>query len=271
MWGIIFWVFCKKRIYGFLGKEVSRNSFLFDRAGSSCKMIKEGAGSWRALDATYNHHPRVYGSFWDKIDDFWIGMMNAQAVRNRLRLVKVMLPSVLKSFAKPEVLLVSLGSGSAEGIFETALRLQAEDGITVKMILVDTDPTALDHSLRKAFEYGLADQVQIRRGNVFQVKKLLKDVSPDVIEMLGLLDYISCDYAIRLTSSIYDLLKPGGHFLTCNIKSNPERFFLKWVINWDMIYRSPQEFARILVEAGFRGSRLIYEPLGIHGIAISKK
>ena len=50
-----------------------------------------------------------------------------------------------------------------------------------------------------------------------------------------------------------------------------EKHFLKWVVNWSMIYRNPYELAEIASVAGFEDYRLIYEPLRIHGVLVAEK
>jgi hypothetical protein len=44
-----------------------------------------------------------------------------------------------------------------------------------------------------------------------------------------------------------------------------EQHFLKWVINWPMVYRTPQELSEVAEKAGFKSYRIIYEPLKVHG------
>jgi len=44
-------------------------------------------------------------------------------------------------------------------------------------------------------------------------------------------------------------------------------------MRWPMIYREPEELADIAIKAGFSPDRLkiVFEPLGIHGIAVCQK
>jgi len=88
--------------------------------------------------------------------------------------------------------------------------------------------------------------------------------------MVGFLDYRPRDKAIVLVSRIKKLLPQGGIFLTCNIRTNPERPLVDYCLMWPMIYRNPKQFAEILIEAGFnpQSVRIIYEPFKIHGLAI---
>ncbi len=66
------------------------------------------------------------------------------------------------------------------------------------------------------------------------------------------------------------MLPPEGTFFTCNVCPNPERRFLKHVINWDMIYRSGHQLKDLMQAGGFAPEkvRIVHEPLGIHALAI---
>ena len=271
-WLLTFWVMAKKTICRRLGKpDPHINTFLFDGLGLSNRAIKVGAASWKALDIIYNHpfgQKKSVGGF---IDDFWIGMMNAQAVRNRLKLVKQEIRRAILNFSNhQEVRLLSLAAGSAQGVIEVMAELKSQ-GIRVRALLLDIDQTALDYAKQLASQYGVADQIETVKASVAQVIRVSQYFRPQVIEMLGLLDYIPQDKAIRLVGKIRESLETKGIFLTCNICHNPEMHFLKWVINWAMIYRTPAELSEIVTKAGFEDHRLIYEPLKIHGLVIAQK
>ncbi len=269
-WVLTLWVMAKKSFCWTLGIEPKVNTIWFDGLGLQCRAIKEGAASWKALDLIYNHEFGQGRSVRGAIDDFWIGMLNAQAVRNRLKLVKQELRSALLRSGNQEVRLLSLAAGSAQAVIEVMAELKSE-GVLVQAMLLDIDQTALDYSEMLAMEHGVRDQIETVKASVVQVKRVASDFSPDVIEMLGLLDYIPQEKAIRLVSKIYQSLKPDGIFLTCNIRRNPEMHFLRWVIDWEMIYRTPKELIEVVTKAGFQDYRLVYEPLRMHGILVARK
>ncbi|MBI1984960.1 MAG: class I SAM-dependent methyltransferase [Candidatus Wildermuthbacteria bacterium] len=270
MWLLTFWVMAKKTL---LKQKPHTNAYWFDGISEVCRKIKEGAASWRALDIIYNHNFGKDG----KITDFWLGMMNAQAVRNRKRLVTSLLIQNLRAMAKgQELRILSLASGSAQSVIE-ALSVLKEEKIVVRAVLADKDPTALENSKWLAHCYGVQNQITLLQKDI--VRGLLKQERPfenygpfDVVEMVGFLEYAGDRLIVELMKSIHSLLAPGGIFLTSTIGNNPERFFLHWVINWKMIYRS-REALQALVAAGFKQNHcaILSEPLSIFHVAICRK
>lgn len=271
-WILTLWTMAKKGFRRLRGKpDPDINTFWFDGLGLSCREIKDGSASWRALDIIYNHKFGQWNGSHGFVDDFWIGMMNAQAVRNRLKLVKQEIRRAILQFSNhKEVRILSLAAGSAQGVIEVMAELKTR-GVCVRALLLDIDQTALDYAEKLACVHGVFDQIETVKTSVAQVARVSKDFKPQIIEMLGLLDYIPKDKAIRLVGKIRESLEEKGIFLTCNIRHNPERHFLKWVINWSMIYRTPAELAEIVSEAGFSDCRIVYEPLKIHGLVIVQK
>ena len=271
-WILTFWVMAKKGICRLLDKPVpSTNTFWFDGLGSSGRKVREGVASWRALDIIYNRRFGQTKDFRGYVDSFWGNMLNCQAVRNRLKLVKQEIRRAILQFSNhQEVRLLSLAAGSAQGIIEVIAELKT-NGLHVRALLLDIDPTALDYAMQLARACGIADQIETVEASVAQVARVSRDFRPQIIEMLGLLDYIPQAKAIKLVRKIYESLEGKGIFLTCNIRCNSERHFLKWVINWSMIYRTPAELAEIVCKAGFNDCRLVYEPLKIHGLVITRK
>lgn len=236
------------------------NSFWFDGLGLSCRKIKEGAASWKALDIIYNHQFGCNSGLSGLVDDFWIGMINAQAVRNRLKLAKQEICNAVLRFSdQEEVRLLSLAAGSAQGVIETIAELKSR-GMRVRALLLDIDNSALAYAQELAQRHGVSERVEAINARVSQVTTVSQSFRPQIIEMLGLLDYIGQEKAVRLVKEIRSALAPSGVFLTCNVRSNAERHFLKWVIDWPMIYRTPAQLRSIVIEGGFRECRLICEP-----------
>jgi SAM-dependent methyltransferase len=270
-WLITAWVVLKKKVCGWGGFNIGSNSIFVDQYSHNLRLIKEGATSWRALDIIYNHRFGGRKTLTGYLDDFWIGMMNAQAVRNRFRLVKIELKDTLARFKNEgEVRLMSLACGSAQAVIDVVSELKNE-GIKVKLLLIDKDDKALIHAKKLALERGVVGQVDVLRANILKVRMISETFRPHVIEMLGLLDYLHDNMAVSFISRIRDQLPKGGYFFTCNIRPNPEMHFIKHVVNWPMIYRTSRELSAIVTAAGFNDVQQIYEPLRIHGVIIAKK
>jgi SAM-dependent methyltransferase len=269
MWILTIWVGFKKKV---LRIEPKINTFWVDGLSLPCRQIKRGAGSWYALDIIYNFEFGQQNGIRGKVSDYWIGMVNAQAVRNRLRLVKRELDKAVREVAQEnkEIRLLSIASGSAQSVIEVIAKLK---DIDIKVILLDLDPLAINYSRKLAKNYGVDDKITFIRGSTYNLEGAMKGIHPHIIEMVGLLDYRPHRKAVRLVEKIYRLLLPGGKFLTANIHPNPEQYFLKWVVNWPMIHRKPEELGRILVEGGFapENCQIIYEPHKVQCVAICQK
>lgn len=270
MWILALWVALKKKISG---KRLYINTLLFDGLSIPCRKIKEGAATWHALNIIYNHRFNSDSSINSRVSDFWIGMMNAQAVRNRLRLVKHLLREEVQKFSNDgEVRLLSVACGSAQGVIEIMAEFK-QKGIWIRTILLDIDPTAIEYAQGLAKQARVENQITFLRKGVNTLEKVVKGFDPHLVEMVGFLEYRPDYKAIRLVSKIHQILLPGGVFLTSNICKNPEWLFLHWVINWPMIYRTPEELLKIVIDGGFQpqSCQIISEPLKIHRLAICQK
>ncbi len=272
MWLLTGWVFCKKNTSS---AKQRINTFWFDGASLPCRKIKENAASWRALDVIYNYDFRFrrWPNFHNALSDYWIGMVNAQAVRNRLRTVKRELKKAILKIAEKEneVKVFSIACGSAQAVIETMAEL---DGVDIRALLLDIDPTALKHAKILAVRYGIEKKIRFVEGSISNgINGIVESFNPQIVEMVGFLDYRPDSKAIRLIEKIYKSLPPGGIFLTANICPNPEQGFMKWVIDWPMIYREVDEFEKLLVRGGFSLKDLVIfcEPLRVHAVAVARK
>ena len=234
--------------------------------------IKEKAGSWRALNIIYNCR---FAKGNKAIDNYWLGIINAQAVRNRFKLVKRELKKIITELADKgeEIKLLSIASGSAQTVFEAFKEIIEERNrsLIFKIILLDIDDTALEYARRLAKEHGIEQNVEFINRSTTDLEKASNGIRPNLIEMVGFLDYRPHEKAARLIRRIYNLLPPGGKFITANICPNREQYFMKWVIDWPMIYREPQELRKLVAECGFEKCKIICEPQKVHAVAICQK
>ncbi|MFA5087141.1 MAG: class I SAM-dependent methyltransferase family protein [Candidatus Paceibacterota bacterium] len=271
MWLLTLSVMAKKRIYKLFGLgEPRTNSFFFDGLGVACRKVKEYAASWRAMDLIYNHTfpPKLTFRLLDEF--YWYGL-NCQALRNRYKLVKHELKKAISNFEnQPEIRLASLACGAGQAIIETIAECKARN-IIVRAILMDIDQAGLDMAQKFAEQYGVADQIKTHKINLAEEDNFLNDFKPQIIEMLGFLDYANQETAISFVKKLYSALDEKGILITCNINSNVEQYFIKWAINWPMVYRKPAELMDIARKSGFNDYQIVFEPLKIHSLLIAKK
>jgi SAM-dependent methyltransferase len=236
--------------------------------------VKENATTWKALDIIYNYQPKQDKSIMGRVTDFWNGLRNIKAVRNRLRLIKKQLRSLIQKFAKEEkeIRLISIASGSAQGIIEIIKEFK-QRGIVIKAIFLDLDPSAIEYSKNLAKKAGIIDQIIFINESARELENSTHGFNPHIIEVTGLFEYRPKERAIKLLERIHKLLVPGGVLLTSNIAPNSERLFSYWVANWPMIYRTPRQLCEIITKAGFNPKycKIIQEPLRVHNVVICKK
>jgi extracellular factor (EF) 3-hydroxypalmitic acid methyl ester biosynthesis protein len=104
----------------------------------------------------------------------------------------------------------------------------------------------------------------------------LKKHDYTLIYSAGLYDYIKTfpedptKGTIALTKNLFELVRPGGALVIGNFNSrNPlyERFYMEFVVDWQLIYRTKQEmldFARSIPEREIKSMEVLEEPLGIN-------
>lgn len=269
------WVGLKKIV---LGSTIRTNTFWFDGVSVVCRRIKENAFSWRALDIIYNIPHLENSTFENRITNFWNKSLNAQAARNRLKLTKRLLEKAIRETAEKdkEVRILSIASGSAQGVIEVIARVEkelGEEGVKIKAMLLDREESAIAHSRRLAQESGIIEGITFLQESTHFLEELTRDFRPQIVEMVGFLEYRPYNKAIKLLEKIHRVMSWEGILLVSQIAPNPERFFLQVVANWPMIYRNSSEFSDIISKGGFlpKDCQISYEPLKIHGVGICKK
>lgn len=243
-----------------------------DGLGYCWSQVRAGNGSWKALNIIYNMPDYVcfnknkLGIFLDKC--YSLNINNPKSVRNRLKISKHLLEKEIAGFSGGQMRILCLACGSAQAVIESVAKFPDRD---VKVLLVDIDPEALEYARNLAQKHGVLGRFEFQERNAMMVARIAKDFKPHLVEMLGLLDYIPKDLAISLVERIRKSLEPCGVFITCNIHPNPEIPIVRWILNWEMIYRTKQEIVDIIKGGGFDQCELLTEPIGIHSIAVARK
>ncbi len=277
----------KRMIYRLFKAKAKTNIWLVDGISQSSRAVRDGAATYRALDVVYNFKEGQGSSRLVRdIDWFWIHVRNAQAVWNRYRIVRSELCSAIqrRSFdydkiPSEPIRILSIAAGSAQAVIEAMAEMKRQ-GYEVEALLLDASSKALAYAEELAAKHGLTDSVRTKKclivadvngGDVYDFENKIGDFKPDIIEMAGLIDYLLDDQIIELFQRIYVLLPVGGTFITCHIHPNHESFFLLWVVNWWMRYRSKSQLEALLKRGWFEISSLITEPHRIHTVAVARR
>ncbi len=276
----------------YLGPPLA-SSIVFDAFSRTLRSIRRGAMGFQALHHIYNWREREK---WEDVDldkmhpiggplaDWWIHMTNAQAVRNRRHLVVNRLVQAFVTFARyhpGEVLrILSIACGSAqpmmEALHKVRMLLQSQ-GVTVELRLLDKDEAPLEHAKRLAEHFGVDEWVTIstRKSWAKYAREICDNGAwrPWMVEMIGLMDYLSYRKGVETVQMIHDLLVPGGVFFTGHILPNSEAYVLRWLIAWPMRYRQPKDLGDIVSGGGFEAEDIVLylEPHRIHMVVGAMK
>ena len=248
-------------------------------SGPEGKKVADSVGTFRAMETIYAFPwQRVKGgaNIASRLCDTFL--INTKAVRNRLRLVKRELTDAIQTLLRQKVTVnvLSVGSGSARSVFEVLVLLNGEvpfnEGPAVNVMLVDIDEEALRFSEKLAEILNVNSAIFVK-GNFFRLERHCGEFRPDIVEAVGLLDYLTEKQAVILLKKIWQILAFGGSVITANIAPNLEAPFVTKGIGWPMVYRTPLQLVDLLVKAGFPAEaiRIKQEPLGIHTMAIAQK
>jgi len=258
-----------------LPKKLAQTIFLaFSKVDGDPKTVFRSATTYEALEKLYTFQDRRARGETTVSDFFWENFLNnARAIRNRLKLVKRELHIAIVNVhqGNEPIRILSLGGGSARAVFEVVRALNGIQPVNVK--LIDMSRDAVNYSKELATKFDLNSQIEWHQGYAQNLERYCKNFHPHIVEMVGMLDYFTREQAIDLLTKIHKKLLPGGWLITCNIRPNLESPFVTKGINWPMTYREPAELADILIKGGFseNQSKIIYEPLGIHGLAVAQK
>ena len=232
----------------------------------------------KALEVLYTGgHEKASRTLTQKLFHWlWMNTNNARAVQNRLvlteRLIEEHVRMLLHKDGVKHIELLSIASGSARSFVTILPKLVLKDGQSVRVTFLDKKLDALQYSEDLIKGVNLhPGKFQFRwvQGTANTFLNNDTDVTCyNLVEMVGLLDYFD-DQKVRTTfRSIRKRLCSDGALITANIIPNGERGFVTKVMDWRMIYRLPNEFAKLVVLAGFAKSttRVFVEPLRVHTV-----
>lgn len=227
------------------------------------------AGDFRIIDMIYLNQPKTAG--FDRLyDNYFQNSAASVATRNRKEDFKRIIKQfVTNSGKESSIQIMDLASGPCRDLKEI---WEENRPIFVKAVFdcYDSDEQAIAHakSLMAGFE-----NVNYFKQNVVRLA-LLRNIEKvfhkkyDLIFSTGLFDYLDERIAVRLISNLKQILLPSGVVVISNYTEkygNPSLHFMECVGDWNLIYRTKEEFLKIFIDSGFTSSNLNleYEQQGI--------
>ena len=229
-------------------------------------------GDFMIIDEIYKNSPNTTG-IERCMDNYFLKASASVATRNRKEDFKQFLMDFSKENAlKRKIRILDLASGPCTDIIEFYDQAK-ELGGNVLMDCLDHDINAIEHSKSKLKTKTFNKQICFLQKNVIKLA-LTKNIEGyfsekyHLIFSTGLFDYLDEKISTRLVANLKKLLVPNGLLIISNYRdkwSNPARHFMEWGGDWELVYRTEQEFLKIFESAGFISSslNLKYEPLKI--------
>jgi hypothetical protein len=150
---------------------------------------------------------------------------------------------------------LSLASGTGRQTFDAAALLKKRP----QLILTDIDTEALAIAAELARDYGYTAQTVTRRLDAtsrIAVQSLMKDLRPEVIDAMGLFEYLTDTQAISLIQTVMASAPVGAHFVFTNMRpTHPELQLHKRGVGWPgVIVRETDEVLRLIRAATGEGA-----------------
>ncbi len=209
------------------------------------------------------------------------GAPPALAVRGRRRYIMERIEELL---AQRDGLLriVCVAAGPANEVRDLAL---GRFGERCEFVCIDHSQDAVSSLEAWVHARGLANRIRAVTLNPLQLatpagRALVGALSPDVVFSGGLFDYLNDKLSVRLVHALHEWLAPGGLLLFGNFldtdsdpRYNLYKRFMKWVLDWHLIHRSPSQLMDIMTGAAIPAAsqRVTSESTGFNLFAEATK
>jgi cyclopropane fatty-acyl-phospholipid synthase-like methyltransferase len=180
-----------------------------------------------------------------------LDMPLGHAVRDRIKKLELMLKDELLKRHEPSILNIACGAcrelvGIVPEIIDSA----------AKVICVDSDNDALNYAQGRLADAGLRENIEFYKYNALRLFDYEMSVEEfgkqDIIYSVGLFDYLPSDFLVKMFSTLYKMLNPGGRFIPAFKDSQRYRSqYYHWLVDWDgFLQRKEGDFKKILADAG---------------------
>jgi hypothetical protein len=198
------------------------------------------AGDARLLDYLYGiaDAPAGTTTVGASIFGHMMSQQGALGVRARGDVLAELIDDAAARFDKPRILSIACGH-LREGVRSAALM----NGRVGQLVALDQDADSLAE-VERVYAGRPVTTMHCSVRSILAGKVKLEGFH--FVYAAGLYDYLSERVATRLTKQMFDMLVPGGRLLVANFAPGvPEVGYMETFMAWKLIYRTPQEMARL--------------------------
>jgi hypothetical protein len=91
------------------------------------------------------------------------------------------------------------------------------------------------------------------------------------VEACGILDYLHDKIALKLLCDAFNMLQHNGTLIVSNMIENRYTSSFTKICNWEMVYRTSEDLAYLVKNAGGKNVKVYREPWNTHAVAIAQK
>jgi SAM-dependent methyltransferase len=213
-------------------------------------------GDYKTLELAYKNTPLSEGIGY-YLDRVMLDLPLGRAVKDRIKKLELMLKDELLQRREPSILNIACGAcRELVGIVPEIIDSGA------KVVCIDSDNDALDYAQRRLADTGLRENIEFFKYNalrLFDYEISMEDFgNQDIIYSVGLFDYLPSDFLVKMFSTIYKMLNPGGIFIPAF--KDAQRYrpqYYHWLVDWDgFLQRNEDDFRKILDDAGIPSSSI---------------
>ena len=226
------------------------------------------AGDFLSIHEIYQNVPQGLGRIGSVLDRCFLNLPAAVAVRNRRPLLAQEINAVVAAKQGAQARITTLACGPAAEVFDVYEGLEDKSKLT--STLVDIDLQALAFVAERRDKARLQRQMRLLNANLVYVltgreKIDLRD--QDLVYSIGLIDYFSDDFVIKLLNYIHGALATGGKVILGNFHPrNPDKAIMDHVFDWRLIHRSEADMDRLFKASAFQSActNVRFEEQGIN-------
>ena len=201
----------------------------------------------------------------EKSLELFTNMVDAIGLRSRARIYEKQITGYAERSGVDKLEIISLGSGAAVPNIQATEKLE-EIGKAAHWKFFDFNPNALMFAQQlvaeKGFNFSTFDYGPERfnevsgnlepTGRFYQRAYETPDESVDIVDALGLWEYLKPKEAQQFAKKLFEKVKPGGSMIVSNmLPSRPQRELNQRAVGWPGLYlRSDTDLLDIVTTAG---------------------
>ena len=238
----------EKRNLGNIAKKEFLPYMLLTNIGERYYSKPRGyAGDYYTIEMIYQNAPMGVGRLGPLLDECFLNLSAAKAVRNRRQLFSREILRTAQETKSNAVNIMSLACGPSREVIDAFSQLN--DKSKLKVTLLDIDEEALAFCKEKVEIEEINDYVALFQENPIHLaigKRKLTVEKQHFIYTIGLIDYFKDDLVVKLLNYIYELLDKNGRIIVGNFHpANPTKAFMDYVLDWPLIHRTEKDMNKL--------------------------